>query len=62
MRLTPTERRVAERVSAGASNKQVATALFVSVKTVEGTLTRVYAKLDVHSRAELAHRFAELNL
>jgi len=61
-RLTPTERRVAERVSAGASNKQVAAALFVSVKAVEATLTRVYAKLGVRSRSELAHRFAELNL
>lgn len=61
-RLTATERRVAERVSAGASNKQVAAALFVNVKTVEATLTHVYAKLGVHSRTELAHRFAELNL
>ena len=61
-RLTATERRVAERVAAGASNKQVAAALFVNVKTVEATLTHVYAKLGVHSRTELAHRFAELNL
>ena len=61
-RLTATERRVAERVAAGASNKQVAAALFVSVKTVEATLTHVYAKLGVQSRTELAHRFAELNL
>jgi DNA-binding CsgD family transcriptional regulator len=61
-RLTATERRVAERVAAGASNKQVAAALFVSVKAVEVTLTRVYAKLGVRSRTELAHRFEELNL
>ncbi len=61
-RLTATERRVAERVAAGASNKQVAAALFVNVKTVEATLTHVYAKLGVHSRTELAHRFTELNL
>jgi DNA-binding CsgD family transcriptional regulator len=61
-RLTPTERRVAERVAEGASNKQVAAALFVSVKAVEATLTRVYSKLGVRSRTELAHRFGELNL
>jgi DNA-binding CsgD family transcriptional regulator len=61
-RLTATERRIAERVAQGASNKQVAAALFVSVKAVEVTLTRVYAKLGVRSRTELAHRFDELNL
>jgi DNA-binding CsgD family transcriptional regulator len=52
--LTPTERRVAELVSEGLQTKQVAAALFVSAKTVEGHLTNIYAKLGVHSRAELA--------
>jgi DNA-binding CsgD family transcriptional regulator len=61
-RLTATEQRVAERVAKGASNKEVAAALFVSVKAVEATLTRVYAKLGVRSRAELAHRFAGAKL
>jgi DNA-binding CsgD family transcriptional regulator len=61
-RLTATERRVAERVAEGASNKQVAAALFVSVRAVEATLTRVYSKLGVRSRTELARRFGELNL
>jgi DNA-binding CsgD family transcriptional regulator len=61
-RLTATERRVAERVAEGASNKQVAAALFVSVKAVEATLTRVYSKLGIRSRTELAHRFGQLNL
>jgi DNA-binding CsgD family transcriptional regulator len=52
--LTPTERRVAELVAEGLQTKQVAAALFVSTKTVEGHLTNIYAKLGVHSRAELA--------
>jgi DNA-binding CsgD family transcriptional regulator len=52
--LTPTELRVAELVAEGLQTKQVAAALFVSSKTVEGHLTNIYAKLGVHSRAELA--------
>ncbi len=56
--LTPTERRVAELVAEGRSNKEVATALFVTVKAVEANLSRVYAKLAVRSRGELAHQFA----
>jgi DNA-binding CsgD family transcriptional regulator/tetratricopeptide (TPR) repeat protein len=52
--LTPTERRVAELVAEGLQTKQVAAALFVSSKTVEGHLTNIYAKLGVHSRTELA--------
>ena len=51
-KLTPTEERVAERVAAGETNKEVAAALFVSVKSVEAALTRIYAKLGVRSRAE----------
>jgi DNA-binding CsgD family transcriptional regulator len=57
--LTPTERRVASLVSEGLATKQVAAALFVSPKTVEGHLSRIYAKLGVHSRTELAHRLAD---
>jgi DNA-binding CsgD family transcriptional regulator len=57
-RLTPTERRVAELVAEGRANKEVAAALFVTVKAVEANLSRVYAKLGVRSRTELAHRFA----
>ena len=56
--LTPTERRVADLVAEGRSNKEVAAALFVTVKAVEANLSRVYAKLAVRSRSELAHRFA----
>ena len=54
--LTPTEIRVAELVAEGLQTKQVAAALFVSPKTVEGHLTNIYAKLGVHSRGELARR------
>ena len=43
---------------AGLSNRQVASELFVSVKTVQFHLTRIYAKLGVSSRAELAARSA----
>jgi DNA-binding CsgD family transcriptional regulator len=52
--LTPTEQRVADLVAEGRSNKEVAGALFVSVRTVEANLTRVYAKLGIRSRGELA--------
>jgi DNA-binding CsgD family transcriptional regulator len=54
--LTATERQIAELVAEGRSNKEVAAALFVTVKTVEANLSRVYAKLGLRSRAELAHR------
>jgi DNA-binding CsgD family transcriptional regulator len=57
-RLTPTEQRVAELVADGRSNKEVAAALHVTVKTVEGTLSRVYAKHGVRSRTELARHIA----
>ncbi len=56
--LTTAERRVAELVAQGMSNREAAAALFVTVKTVEAALSRVYHKLGVRSRAELAHRFA----
>ena len=52
--LTPTESRVAELAATGAQNKEIAAALFVSVKTVEANLSRVYAKLGIRSRVELA--------
>jgi DNA-binding CsgD family transcriptional regulator len=56
--LTPTEQRVAALVVEGRSTKEVAAALFVSPKTVDGHLSKIYAKLDVHSRTELAHRLS----
>ena len=57
--LTPTERRVAEIVALGRSNKEVAADLVVSVHTVEATLTSVYRKLDVRSRTELTRKLAD---
>ena len=54
--LTPVERRVVELVAAGNTNREVAAALFLSTRTVEGHLSRVYAKLGVHSRVELARK------
>ncbi len=57
--LTPTEKRVAELVADGLSNKEVAAALFVTTHTVEGHLSRIYEKLGVRSRTELARRLSE---
>lgn len=54
--LTATEQRIAELVAEGRSNKEVAAALFVTVKTVERNLTRIYEKLGIRSRAQLAGR------
>ena len=53
--LTSRERQVAVLVGRGATNKAVASELAISVKTVEFHLRRVFAKLDIVSRAELAH-------
>jgi DNA-binding CsgD family transcriptional regulator len=53
-RLTAQELAVARLVAVGMSNRQVASELFVSIKTVQFHLTHIYAKLGVSSRAELA--------
>jgi DNA-binding CsgD family transcriptional regulator len=55
--LTQTERRVATLVAQGKTNKEVAAELVVTVRAVEANLSRIYTKLGVRSRAELAHRF-----
>lgn len=52
--LTVTEARVAALVAEGRSNREVAQELVVTPRTVEAHLTRIYAKLGVRSRAELA--------
>ena len=52
--LTPQEEAVTTLVAQGLSNREVAAELFVSTKTVQYHLTRVYAKLGVRSRSELA--------
>ena len=54
--LTETERRVAELAAAGRTNREIAAALFVTVRAVEANLSRIYAKLGVRSRTELACR------
>ncbi len=56
--LTATERRVAALVAEGKRNREIARALLVSVGTVEGHLTRIYRKLEIRSRSELARRVA----
>ncbi len=57
--LTPVERRVVELVAAGRTNSEVAAALFLSTRTVEGHLSHVYGKLGVRSRVELARKLAD---
>ena len=54
--LTPSERRIAEVVAAGKTNKETAAELFISVHTVEDALKRIYRKLGVRSRTELSRR------
>jgi DNA-binding CsgD family transcriptional regulator len=52
--LTTSERRVAERAAAGESNRDIASALMISTRTVESQLSAVYRKLGVRSRGQLA--------
>lgn len=52
--LTPSERRVAELAVDGMSNRDLARALSVSLKTVEANLTQIYRKLGIRSRAQIA--------
>ncbi|MBM7788254.1 helix-turn-helix transcriptional regulator [Tenggerimyces flavus] len=51
--LTETERRVAELAATGLTNRQVASELFISPRTVEAHIGRIYGKLGIRSRAEL---------
>ncbi|CAN3126751.1 LuxR family transcriptional regulator [Mycobacterium sp. smrl_JER01] len=57
--LTPSEQRVAELAASGMTNRDVAAALFISPKTVEANLSRIYRKLGINSRAALGRRMAE---
>jgi DNA-binding NarL/FixJ family response regulator len=59
--LTASERRIAELVALGRTNREVADELVISVHTVEAALTHVYRKLEVRSRTELARRLPEVN-
>ena len=56
--LTPQEVQIALQVAEGKTNKEVGAALFLSHKTVEFHLSRIYRKLDISSRAELIRRHA----
>jgi predicted ATPase/class 3 adenylate cyclase/DNA-binding CsgD family transcriptional regulator len=56
--LTPAEREVVRLVCAGLANKDIAARLFVSPRTVQTHLTRIYRKLDVTSRVQLAREAA----
>ena len=57
--LTEAESRIAALVAEGRTNRDVAAALFLTVHSVETALTRIYRKLGVSSRAELARRLAK---
>ena len=54
--LTVTEQRVADLIAEGATNRDAAAALFVSVRTIETHVASIYRKLGVRTRAELALR------
>ena len=56
--LTPRELQLALIVGRGATNKEASAALFVSPKTVEAHLHRIYVKLAIRSRTELARLLA----
>ena len=49
-------------VAAGVSNKETAARLFISPRTVDAHLGRVYRKLDIHSRGELADALAVVGI
>lgn len=57
--LTAVEARVAALVAAGKTNREAAAALFLSVRTVESHLGRIYRKLGVRSRTELARQLPD---
>jgi DNA-binding CsgD family transcriptional regulator len=54
--LTKTERKIADLVAEGLTNAEVAALLYVSARTVEAHLTKIYRKEGVRGRAELASR------
>jgi DNA-binding CsgD family transcriptional regulator len=56
--LTPAELEVASLVAEGKMNKEIAAALWISEKTVEAHLSRIFRKLGIRNRAELAGRQA----
>lgn len=59
--LSEREREIADLVVAGRRNAEIAEILFLSVRTVEGHLRRIYRKLGITSRTQLAAQLAETN-
>ena len=57
--LTPSERRVSEMAAEGLTNREIAQALFVTLRTVEAHLSRAYGKLGIRSRAGLGEGLSE---
>jgi DNA-binding CsgD family transcriptional regulator len=60
--LSASEERVAELASLGMTNREISAAMFISPKTVEANLSRVYRKFGIRSRAELGRRMSELHV
>jgi DNA-binding CsgD family transcriptional regulator len=58
--LTGTEQHIAELAASGMTNRDIAIALFVSPKTVDVTLSRIYRKLDIRSRTRLNRALDDL--
>lgn len=56
--LTETERQIAELAATGRTNNQIATQLFISRRTVEANLARIYRKLGIRSRAQVSTALA----
>ena len=58
--LTKTERRIIALVADGRTNHEIAERLLIRPKTVEWNLTKIYRKLNVRTRTELAVMFVRI--